>query len=83
MLGGLGGVPERYRRPINDLVTLSSVSGYLNLVDLSDKAKESWRSPAGLLYGGALPEDIVCPKPGELRMDFPFPRLNARARAVG
>lgn len=37
---GLGGVPERYRRPINDLVTLSSVSGYLNLVDLSDKAKE-------------------------------------------
>lgn len=47
VLGGLGGVPERYRRPINDLVTLSSVSGYLNLVDLSDKAKELARSPAG------------------------------------
>ena len=36
VLHGLDGVPERYRRPINDLVSLSSVSGYLNLVDLSD-----------------------------------------------
>ena len=72
VLGGLGGVPERYRRPINDLVTLSSVSGYLNLVDLSDKAKELGALSCRM-YGGALPEDIVCPKPGELRMDFPFP----------
>ena len=72
VLGGLDGVPERYRRPINDLVTLSSVSGYLNLVDLSDKAKELGALSCRM-YGGALPEDIVCPKPGELRMDFPFP----------
>lgn len=72
VLGGLGGVPERYRRPINDLVTLSSVSGYLNLVDLSDKAKELGALSCRM-SGGALPEDIVCPKPGELRMDFPFP----------
>ena len=72
VLGGLGGVPERYRRPINDLVTLSSVSGYLNLVDLSDKAKELGTLSCRT-YGGALPRDIVCPKPGELRMDFPFP----------
>lgn len=54
------------------LVTLSSVSGYLNLVDLSDKAKELGALSCRM-YGGALPEDIVCPKPGELRMDFPFP----------
>ena len=72
VLGGLGGVPERYRRPINDLVTLSSVSGYLNLVDLSDKAKELGALSCRM-YGGALPENIVCPKPGALRMDFPFP----------
>ena len=72
VLGGLDGVPERYRRPINDLVTLSSVSGYLNLVDLSDKAKELGALSCRM-YGGALPEDIVCPKPGELRLDFPFP----------
>ena len=72
VLGGLDGVPERYRCPINDLVTLSSVSGYLNLVDLSDKAKELGALSCRM-YGGALPEDIVCPKPGELRLDFPFP----------
>ena len=72
VLAGLDGVPERYRRPINDLVTLSSVSGYLNLVDLSDKAKELGALSCRM-YGGALPEDIVCPKPGELRLDFPFP----------
>ena len=72
VLGGLGGVPERYRRPINDLVTLSSVSGYLNLVDLSDKAKELGALSCRM-YGGALPNGVVCPKPGELRLDFPFP----------
>ena len=72
VLGGLDGVPERYRRPINDLVTLSSVSGYLNLVDLSDKAKELGALSCRM-YGGALPNGVVCPKPGELRLDFPFP----------
>lgn len=72
VLHGLDGVPERYRRPINDLVTLSSVSGYLNLVDLSDKAKEL-AALSCRMYGDALPEGIVCPKAGELRMDFPFP----------
>ena len=72
VLGGLDGVPERYRRPINDLVTLSSVSGYLNLVDLSDKAKELGALSCWM-YGGALPNGVVCPKPGELRLDFPFP----------
>ncbi len=72
VLGGLDGVPERYRRPINDLVTLSSVSGYLNLVDLSDKAKELG-ALSSRMYGGALPNGVVCPKPGELRLDFPFP----------
>ena len=25
------------------------------------------------MYGGALPNGVVCPKPGELRLDFPFP----------
>lgn len=72
VLGGLDGVPERYRRPINDLVTLSSVSGYLNLVDLSDKAKELGALSCRI-YGGTLPNGVVCPKPGELRLDFPFP----------
>lgn len=72
VLHGLSGVPERYRRPINDLVTLSSVSGYLNLVDLSDKSKEL-AALSCRIYGNALPDDVVCPKAGELRMDFPFP----------
>ena len=76
ILGALG----RSRRRTGALIavrstisaTLSSVSGYLNLVDLSDKAKELG-ALSRRMYGGALPEDIVCPKPGELRMDFPFP----------
>lgn len=72
VLGGLKAIPWRYRDPINDLVTLSSVSGYLNLVDLSDKAKELG-SLSCRMYGSRLPEGVICPKPGELRMDFPFP----------
>ena len=82
VLGGLGGVPERYRRPINDLVTLSSVSGYLNLVDLSDKAKELGALSCRM-YGGTLPEDIVCPKPGRAAYGLSVPRFDARARTVG
>ena len=37
---GLAGIPEHYRKPINDFIVASSVSGYLNLVDFPTFAKE-------------------------------------------
>ncbi|MCR4751948.1 MAG: ADP-ribosylglycohydrolase family protein [Eubacterium sp.] len=40
VLGGLEGIPERYREPINDTVLVSGCSGYLNMVDLPELANE-------------------------------------------
>lgn len=33
-LVGLDGVPEKYRKPMNDTIVTSSVSGYLNILDM-------------------------------------------------
>ena len=72
VLGGIEGVPERYRRPINDTVVLSSVSGYLNVVDLPSYAKELLET-ACLLRGEALPAEVVMPPKGEIFYDFELP----------
>ena len=65
-------MPERYRRPINDTVVLSSVSGYLNAVDLPSYAKELLET-ACLLRGEALPDGIRLPPRGEIYYDFDLP----------
>lgn len=31
---GIDGIPEKYRKPINDTIVTSSVSGYLNILDI-------------------------------------------------
>lgn len=37
---GIGKIPQHYRRPINDFIVLSSVSGYLNIMDIPTFSKE-------------------------------------------
>ncbi|RIX51229.1 ADP-ribosylglycohydrolase family protein [Paenibacillus nanensis] len=73
VMGGLAGIPEHYRKPINDFIVASSVSGYLNLVDFPTFAKEL----ALLGYrvnGEEAPEELKRRvKPGELFFDFDLP----------
>ncbi|MDX8291234.1 ADP-ribosylglycohydrolase family protein [Metabacillus indicus] len=40
VLYGTRSIPEHYRKPINDFIVLSSVSGYLNIMDIPSFAKE-------------------------------------------
>lgn len=40
VLNGINGIAENYRKPINDYIVASSVSGYLNIVDLPTLAKQ-------------------------------------------
>nr|WP_325186066.1 ADP-ribosylglycohydrolase family protein [uncultured Oscillibacter sp.] len=72
VLHGLEGVPERYRRPINDSAVLSSVSGYLNMLDIPTFAKELAET-ACRLRGETVPGWAAAPRRGELAFNFAFP----------
>ncbi len=72
VLGGVDGLPERYRAPIRDGAVLSCVSGYLNMVDFPTCAKELYRT-ACVLVGEIPDESVRIPKPGELLFDFDIP----------
>jgi len=73
VFAGLDGIPERYRKPINDQIVASSVSGYLNIVDLPTFAKEL--ALLGYKLAGApSPSSLVRGvRPGELAFDFDLP----------
>ncbi|MDQ6421493.1 ADP-ribosylglycohydrolase family protein [Paenibacillus sp. LHD-117] len=70
---GLDGIPEHYRKPINDFIVASSVSGYLNLVDFPTFSKEL----ALLGYrvnGEEVPEELKRRvRRGEVYFDFDLP----------
>lgn len=72
VLGGLDLFPQRYRTPINDCAVLSSVSGFLNIVDSAAFSKEL-AVLACRLRGEAPPKWLELPRPGDLRMDFEMP----------
>jgi len=72
VLGGLEKFPARYRAPINDCSVLSSVSGYLNMVDSAAYAKEL-AVLAYTLANQKPPAWLSLPRPGDLRMDFELP----------
>lgn len=72
VLHGLEGVPDRYRRPINDSVVLSSVSGYLNMLDAPTFTKELAET-ACRLRGEEVPAWIAAPRQGELDFNFALP----------
>lgn len=73
VFGGLSGIPDHYRKPINDFIVASSVSGYLNIVDFPTFSKElallGYR-----LSGETPPERLVNGfRPGEIYFDFDLP----------
>ena len=37
---GLEGIADKYRKPINDSIVMSGISGYLNILDIPTYAKE-------------------------------------------
>lgn len=70
---GLPGIKEKYRSPINDFIVTSSMSGYLNIIDVPTITKEL--SMLGYRLAGEIPpESIVnsC-REGELYFDFELP----------
>ena len=73
VLGGIENIPAHYREPINDCIVASSVSGYLNIIDIPTFSAEL----ALLGYkmaGEAAPEKLVNKvKPGETFFDFEMP----------
>lgn len=40
VMTGIEGIPERYRKPINDSIVLSGITGYLNILDIPSYVKE-------------------------------------------
>ncbi|WP_370570270.1 ADP-ribosylglycohydrolase family protein [Paenibacillus sp. JCM 10914] len=70
VFGGLAGIPDHYRQPINDFIVASSVSGYLNLVDFPTFSKEL--SLLGYrLNGQEAPQALVeSVRQGEVLLDF-------------
>ncbi|WP_264739592.1 ADP-ribosylglycohydrolase family protein [Cytobacillus firmus] len=71
VLNGLEGIPLHYRKPMNDSIVASSVSGYLNIVDMPTFSKElavlGYR-----LAGEEIPDDLTVKK-GEVFFDFKLP----------
>ena len=73
VLGGLDAIPEHYRAPINDFIVTSSVSGYMNILDIPTFCKEL----ALLAYeanGEQAPAELKeAVKFGEVYFDFELP----------
>lgn len=70
---GVDGLLDHYRKPINDGIILSGISGYLNILDVPTYAKEV----ALLGYriaGERVPEELAgSVKDGEVHFDFELP----------
>ncbi|GAA0720812.1 ADP-ribosylglycohydrolase family protein [Clostridium malenominatum] len=70
VFNGIEGIEEHYRGPINDFIVASSVSGYLNIIDIPTFSKElallGYR-----LSNNEAPKDLIDSyKEGELYFDF-------------
>ncbi|CAG5085898.1 ADP-ribosylation/Crystallin J1 [Thermobacillus xylanilyticus] len=73
VLCGLAGIPGHYRKPINDCIVASSVSGYLNIVDLPTFCKELALLSCRL-HGLEPPRKLANGvRFGELYFDFDLP----------
>lgn len=68
---GIGGLPKRYRDPINDGIVCSSVSGFLNILDIPTFAKET--ALLGYRLSGETPPETLYVRPGEIHFDFELP----------
>lgn len=73
VLNGIEGIPDHYRKPIQDGIILSGISGYLNNLDIPTYVKEV----ALLGYrvmGEEIPKELktsICD--GEIHFDFSLP----------
>lgn len=80
---GVSGLPTRYRRPINDFLAASGVSGYLNIIDAPSAAKEL--ALLGYRLGGEeAPEELrrSCTPEG-ITFDFNLPGSTHGFRVSG
>lgn len=69
---GLQGLPQHYRAPVNDVIVCSSVSGYLNILDVPSFAAQT--ALLGYrLAGEEAPTALATHKPGELHFGFELP----------
>lgn len=69
VMNGLKGIPAHYRKPINDSLILSGISGYLNILDVPSYAKEL--ACIGLKrHGKKIPDDWKMAEDGNLLFDF-------------
>lgn len=70
---GLEGISDIYRKPINDAIVCSGISGYLNILDIPSFCKETALIGYRLM-GEEAPESITDSlKPGEIHFDFNLP----------
>lgn len=70
---GVEGLPAHYRKPINDGIVCSGISGYLNILDIPTFSKELAALGYGL-NGEEVPSELsdsFCR--GEVRFDFELP----------
>ena len=70
VFSGLQGIPEHYRKPVNDEIVLSGISGYLNILDIPSYAKKLYAMACGLKQ---RPCDVPVPEDGVLQFDFCLP----------
>lgn len=70
---GLAGIPARYREPINDMIVLSGISGYLNILDIPTYARELYRLSERLREEEETPVPVDPKREGTIRFDFELP----------
>ena len=72
-LRGIEGIASNYRKPINDAIVASSVSGYLNIVDLPTYSKQL--ALLGYREAGIVPPEELSDsyKEKEIYFDFSLP----------
>ena len=70
---GIDNIPEYYRKPINDGIVLSGISGYLNILDIPSYAKEVVALGYKLAKEKApeIVKESICD--GEIHFDFELP----------
>ncbi|MGD6894485.1 ADP-ribosylglycohydrolase family protein [Bacillus infantis] len=71
VMNGLEGIPAHYRKPMNDYIVASSVSGYLNIVDMPTFSKEL--ALLGYKLAGEAPPEGLEVRKGEVYFDFALP----------
>lgn len=69
---GLDGIATHYRKPMNDFIVLSGISGYLNNLDMATYSKFLYQL-ARLTRGEAMDPAVKLPRGGEILMDFGLP----------